>query len=120
MNSRARAIAQLQMPGDEIGMKVRQEDMPNLEVHQSGIVQILLDVALRIDDDRGPAWFIAKQVRRVCEATEVVLFEDHSNPSGRFSAGGNAASIRPTSSKSASVTSREKYFKRYMRSVVSR
>jgi len=58
-------------------MKMRQHDVLDSEVVLFSKRQVLLDVALRIDDD-GPVRFpVADQVRRVREAAEIELLENH-------------------------------------------
>ena len=77
MDGRAAAVAQLQMAGDEVGVEVGEEDMADLEAKFFGVGQILLDVALGVDDDGGRTGFVSEQVRGVGQATQVVLFQDH-------------------------------------------
>ena len=48
----AGAVAQLEMPGDEVGVEVRQEDVRDPQAVLGGKGEILVDVALRIDDGR--------------------------------------------------------------------
>ena len=55
----ADAIAQLEMAGDEVGVEVRQEDVRDAQAVLVGEREVLVDVALRIDD-RGD--------RRVCSS----------------------------------------------------
>ena len=43
----------------------------------AGKRQVPVDVALRIDDRRGPRLLVADQIRRVRQAVEVELLEDH-------------------------------------------
>ncbi len=76
-DDRPRAIAQLQVSGEEVGVQVRQEDMrdPQLVLAREG--EILLDIALRVHHDRLVGVFVAHEVRGVREAIEVELFEDH-------------------------------------------
>jgi len=77
VNDSAAAITQFQVAGDEIGVEVRKKHMADLEPEFLGVGQVLLDVALGIDHDRGGAGLIAQQVRSVGEAAEVVLFQNH-------------------------------------------
>jgi hypothetical protein len=71
------AIAQLEMAGDEVGMEVREKDMPDPEAFPGGIVKILSDVALRIHNGRDFRFLVGDQVRCVRETAEVVLFKNH-------------------------------------------
>ena len=50
IDRRAGAIAQLEVAGDEVGMKVREEDVLDSQAVLGGEREVLIDVALRIDD----------------------------------------------------------------------
>jgi hypothetical protein len=50
------------MAGDEIGVKVRQEDVADLQIVFAGERQVLVHVALRIDDRRRPGLFVADEI----------------------------------------------------------
>src|SRR5215469_11825470 len=71
------AVAQLQMPGDEIGMEMREEDVADGEAELCGVGQVLLDIALRINDDRSSAGLVSDEIRCVREAAQVVLLQNH-------------------------------------------
>jgi hypothetical protein len=43
-----------------------------------GALHVLLDIALRIDNGCDAGIFIADQIRRVREAIEIELFDEHS------------------------------------------
>ncbi len=58
-------------------MKVRQEHVPDLDPQPPCVVQVLIDVALGIDDRGLPALLVRHEIGRVGEAPEVVLPEDH-------------------------------------------
>ena len=45
-------VAQLQVAGDEVGVEVRQEHVADPAAEPVGVVQVLLDVALGVDDGR--------------------------------------------------------------------
>ena len=77
MDRRAATVAQFQMAGYEVGVEVGQEDVADLEAEFLGVGQVLLDVALGIDDDGGRTGLVSKQIRRVGEAAQVVLFQNH-------------------------------------------
>ena len=49
-------VAQFQVAGDKVGMEMREKNMLDLESELFRVVQVLLDVALRIDDDRPWSW----------------------------------------------------------------
>ena len=56
MDGGAATVAQFQMAGDEVGVEVGQKDVADLEAEFLGVGQVLLDVALGIDDDGGRSW----------------------------------------------------------------
>ena len=55
---------------------MRLDDPLDREAAHRRVLEILPDVALRIDDDRAPGARVADEVRRVRQALEVVLLED--------------------------------------------
>jgi len=71
------AVAQLEMTGNEIGVKVGQEHVGNAEVMIRRERQILIDVTLRIDHGSGAALFVGNDVGRVRETVQIELLEDH-------------------------------------------
>jgi len=71
------AVAELEVAGHEVRMEVRQEHVADPASEPLGIVEILLDVPLRIDDGRLATLLVGDQIRGVGEAAEVVLLEDH-------------------------------------------
>src|SRR5208337_735897 len=73
MDGRAATIAQLQVTGDEVSVEVAEKNMADLQPKFLGIGQILLDVALRVDDDGGRTVLISEQIRGVGQAAQVVL-----------------------------------------------
>jgi hypothetical protein len=77
MNGCVASVAQLEVSGEEVGVEVGEEDVANFEVELLGIDEVLMDIALGIDDDGGAALLISKEVGSVSEATEIVLFQDH-------------------------------------------
>ena len=50
------------MTGNEVGVEVAEKDMADLESVFFGIIQVLLDVALGVDDDRGRTGLISEQI----------------------------------------------------------
>ena len=52
MDGCAALVAQLEMAGNEVGVEVREEDVANLEAEFFSVRYVLMDVALRVDDDR--------------------------------------------------------------------
>jgi hypothetical protein len=73
-----RALGQLRVARDEVGMHVGQEHQIDREALLLGLVEVLLDVAARVDDDRAPGGRISDQVRGLGQAGQVVLLDDHS------------------------------------------
>jgi hypothetical protein len=51
--------------------------MANLEAQLFGVVEVLLDVALGIDDDGGVGGFVAEKIGGMRQTAEIVLLEDH-------------------------------------------
>ena len=70
------------MAGDEVGVEVRQEDVRDLQIVLGGEREVLIDVALGIDDRRDVRLLVADEVRRVRQAIEIELFENHREPVG--------------------------------------
>ena len=68
------------MAGDEIGVEMCEEDVLDREAVFGGEGDVLVDVALRIDDGGGGGLFVADQVRRVGQTRQIKLFEDHRLP----------------------------------------
>jgi hypothetical protein len=64
MNDRTRSPSELQMPGDEVRMQVGLNDVRDSDSRCLSVVQVLLDVSLRIDN--GHLASIADHVRGVC------------------------------------------------------
>jgi hypothetical protein len=65
------------MAGDEIGMQVRKEDVGDAEIVLSGKCQVLLDVALRVDDGGDSGLFVSDEIRGMRKAVEIKLLENH-------------------------------------------
>ena len=73
----AGAVAQLEVSGDEVGVKVREEDVRDPQVVLGREGEILIDVALRIDDGCGVRAGVADEVRGVRQAIQIELLQDH-------------------------------------------
>ena len=58
------------MAGDEVGVEVRQEHVPDPAAEPAGVLDVLLDVALRVDDGGDAARLVGDQVGGVREAAE--------------------------------------------------
>ena len=70
-------VSELQMTGEKIGVEVRQKDVTDREVVVAGKRQVLIDVALRVDNRGRLRRFVADQVRRVRQAVEIELMQEH-------------------------------------------
>ena len=76
-DTRTDSIAQLQMPSQEVGVQVGENDVFDAQSHLRGSVEILLDVALRIDDCGPAALRVANQIRRMGKTIQIELLQDH-------------------------------------------
>src|SRR6185436_3366413 len=104
INRGAGELAQLEMAGEKVSVKMCEKDPANLQAVTRSGLDIHADVALRIDDDRGLAARITDEIRRVCQTLQVKLFEDHccwnTNPMANPSfdrSGQNSCEFRPDS-----------------------
>ena len=79
-NGGAGAVAKFQMSRDEVGVKVGEEDIFDLQFVLVGECDVLVGVALGINHDGLAGLLVANDVGRVGEAWEVELFEDHFSP----------------------------------------
>ncbi len=77
MDGRAAAIAQLQVTGNEIGVEVAEKDVADLQPEFLGVDHVLLDVALRVDDDGGATGLVTEQIGGMGQAAQVILFQNH-------------------------------------------
>ena len=77
MDRRAGSVAQFEMTGDEIRMQMREEDVRDPQAARLRERQVLIDVALRIDDRSDPRLLVGDQIRRVRQAVQIELMEDH-------------------------------------------
>lgn len=71
MDRRARSIAQLEMAGQKICVKVGQEHLRDAKPVLCGKCQVLIDVTLRIDDGGQPAGRVAHEIGRVRQTIQV-------------------------------------------------
>jgi hypothetical protein len=69
------------MAGDEVGVEVGEEDVADLKAKFLGVGQVLLDIALRVDDDGGRTGLVSEKIGGVGQAAQVLLFQNHRNPS---------------------------------------
>ena len=64
VNGRSGPIPQLQVPGHEVRVEMRQEDVGDPQPVRLGERQVLVDVALGVDDGRDSARFVAHEYRK--------------------------------------------------------
>ena len=72
MDARAATLAQFQMAGDEVGVEMSQENVPDQEAEFLGVGQVLLNVSLRVDDDGGRTGLVPEQIGGMSQAAQVV------------------------------------------------
>ena len=77
VNRRATLLLQLEMARDEVRVEVREDDVADRQAVFSGERHVLIDVTLRIDDGSCRRLLVANQIRRMSEAIQVELVEDH-------------------------------------------
>ena len=70
-------VAQFKMAGDEVGVKVGEEDVRDAQAVCLGIRDVLVHVPLRVDHGRRVRRFVADEIRGVREAVQIELFQDH-------------------------------------------
>ena len=71
------AVAQFQMAGDKVGVEMGEKDVADVEPQFLGVGQVLLNIALGVDDDRGRTGLVSQQIGGVGEAAQIVLFQNH-------------------------------------------
>ena len=64
VDGRAAAVAEFEMAGDEIGVEMSEEDVADLEAERLCVGEVLLDIALGVDDDGGGAGFVGDAGKR--------------------------------------------------------
>jgi len=69
------------MPGDEIGVEMRQEYMLDFEGVLGGKGKVLVRVTLRVNDGCRACLLVSNYVGSVRQARQIELFEDHVTPS---------------------------------------
>ena len=61
----------------KVGVKVREEPRARSQAVLGGEREVLVDVALRVDDRSDVRVFVADQIGRMRQAIEIELFQDH-------------------------------------------
>ena len=69
------------MPGDKVGVEMRQEYVLDLERVLGGKGNILVRVPLRVNDGGRACLLVSNNVGSVRQARQIELFEDHGTPS---------------------------------------
>ena len=69
------------MSGDEIGVKMRQEYMFDLECVLAGKCNVLVYVTLWVDDNGRARRFVSDHVRSVRQTRQIKLLKNHPVPS---------------------------------------
>src|ERR1700719_1732552 len=77
INRCAYAVAQLQMPGDEIGVQMGQKYVFDLESVLSSKRNVLVGIALGVDDGSRRGGLVTDNVRSVRQAREIKLLKEH-------------------------------------------
>ena len=77
MDLGARALLQFEMARHEVSVHVRQQHVLDAQTKSRGPLDVLIDVAARIDDHSNARGLVAEQVGSLREAREIQLLEDH-------------------------------------------
>ena len=77
MDLRAHPVAQLEVGGDKIGVHVGEENVADRQALRLSIGDVVVHVALRVDDDGGLRVVVTDEVGGVGETAEVVLLQQH-------------------------------------------
>jgi hypothetical protein len=75
-----RTGGQFEVTGDEVGVEVGVDHPLDLQPMRTGVGDVLEHVTAGVHDHGAAARLVADQVRRVGQAVQVVLREDHFNP----------------------------------------
>jgi hypothetical protein len=67
--------------GNEIGVEMGQEDVPDFERVFEGERDVLIDVPLRVHNGCRARRFVSNQVGGMRQARQIELLEDHTLPS---------------------------------------
>jgi hypothetical protein len=65
------------MAGDKIGVQMSEEHVFDVETVLGGKSNVLVDVALRVDDGRDSCGFVTNQVGSMRQTRQIKLLEDH-------------------------------------------
>jgi hypothetical protein len=70
------------MSGNKVGVEMRQEDVPDGEPVLRGQFEVLIRIALRVDNGCRAGRFVSDQIRGVRQARQIELLQDHLVPTG--------------------------------------
>jgi hypothetical protein len=68
------------MASDEIGVEMREEDVFDLEFVLGGEGEVLVNIALRVNDGGGGGLLVADEIRGVRQTSKIKLLENHGAP----------------------------------------
>ena len=77
---RADTIAQLEMSSDEIGMQMGQKHVLDLQRMLGGERDVMIRIALRVNNGSRAGLLVSNHVRRVRQAWQIELLEDQAAP----------------------------------------
>jgi hypothetical protein len=77
MYLRANPVPKLQMPRDEVSMKMRKKDVLDSETQPGGVLNVPFNITLRVYYNRDASLCIADEVRGMGQAAQVILFKNH-------------------------------------------
>ena len=80
INRCAQAIPELQVSGYKVGVQMGQDHVLDLKVMFGCKYEILVDIALGVDNDCCARYLVSNKVGSVCEARQVELLEDQVAP----------------------------------------
>jgi hypothetical protein len=73
-------IAQLEMPGDEVGVEMSKEHVPDPAAEPVGILNVFVNITLRVDHRGDATTLVSHQIRGMRQAPKVVLPQDQCRP----------------------------------------
>jgi hypothetical protein len=77
INADTGPVTQLQVAGDEVGVKMRKEDVLDSQAVFGREGEVLIDITLRIDDRCRVGAGVADEIRSVGQTIQIKLLQDH-------------------------------------------
>jgi hypothetical protein len=65
------------MACQKVSVEVSQDHVPDLELALPGILQVLINIPLRVNNCSSMALLVSNQVGSMSQTTQVVLFQNH-------------------------------------------